>query len=343
MTHRRWFRRTVLGLALVLPAVAAADIVQLARCQKGIAREGAKYAQRVIKATLDCTMATANCQIQCESGVFGPPCDSNPPPCCDPADPGSNAAFGACMSSAQAVCDGVEVKIAGYESKKQQNITNSCSLVTQEELCGTQMVGLNFDALNAGCLALDPTYTCSLTNLLTCVAGPLETQLAEQIAGLLQPRAGDAIAAQNLQQAFPDIPISRKVSGQVAEGKFDVYTITGQADDDVVVRVRTKDDTGTGSSTLHPILLLLQNATTPTPIADTTIRNTTCNVPNVCGSSCPAFKRRLPFSGTFRLAVGAATGDACGGGRYRLIVTSPGGVVPVQIGDDVDGSSFPTS
>ena len=70
----------LLGAALA-PRPAAADLEQLARCQRGIAREGAKYAQRVIKATLDCTVATANCQIQCEAGVFGPPCDSNPAPC----------------------------------------------------------------------------------------------------------------------------------------------------------------------------------------------------------------------------------------------------------------------
>jgi hypothetical protein len=69
------------------------------------------------KATLDCTLATANCRIQCERGVFGPPCDPTPTPgCCDPNDPSSNPAFGGCMANAQAV-------------------------------------GLNFDVLNAGCLA----------------------------------------------------------------------------------------------------------------------------------------------------------------------------------------------
>jgi hypothetical protein len=244
------------------------------------------------------------------------------------------------MAKAQVTCDEVTVKIAGYESKKQLNITNSCALVTQEELCGTQVVGLNFDALNAGCLALDPTYTCSLPNLLTCVAGPLEQQLAGQISNLLQPRAGDAVEAQHLQQQFPGIPITQKVAGQVPEGTYDVWSITGQADDEILVRVRTKDDTGTGSSTLHPTLTLLQTSlATSTIVGDTTVRSVPCNVPNVCGSACPTLARRLPFSGTFLLAVGAAANDTCTGGRYRLVVTSPGGVVPVQVADDV--SSIP--
>ena len=42
------FRRLTVALALLAPTLAGADIVQLARCQKSFAKEGAKYAQRVI-------------------------------------------------------------------------------------------------------------------------------------------------------------------------------------------------------------------------------------------------------------------------------------------------------
>ena len=64
-----------------------------------------------------------------------------------------------------------------------------------------------------------------------------------------------------------------------------------------------------------------------------------CNVPNVCGSGCPELKRVLPFSGTYHVAVGAATGDSCAGGGYKLVVTSPGGSLPALVMDDVDASS----
>ena len=55
-------------LALSAPALAAPDleaIRNIARCQKAIGREGAKYAQRVVKSNLRCTEEIADCQVQC--------------------------------------------------------------------------------------------------------------------------------------------------------------------------------------------------------------------------------------------------------------------------------------
>ena len=54
-------------------AQAVTDIDNIARCQRRFAKEGAKYAQRVIRAELDCTLAVSECQIECDTGVFGPP------------------------------------------------------------------------------------------------------------------------------------------------------------------------------------------------------------------------------------------------------------------------------
>ena len=79
--------------------------------------------------------------------------------------------------------------------------------------------GLNFATLNAGCQALDPNYTCNLTNLVNCVGGPLERALLEQISATLSPRSSDAVAALNLHALFPDIPITRKVKGTVPAGR----------------------------------------------------------------------------------------------------------------------------
>src|SRR5262245_22399935 len=98
----RWL---LVVLVLTPPGVAGADIAAVARCQKRFAREGARFAQRVIKAELDCSLAGSECQVECEEGVFGPPCSSNPPPCCDPDDTGSNAEFASCMTDAAAECD----------------------------------------------------------------------------------------------------------------------------------------------------------------------------------------------------------------------------------------------
>ena len=61
----------------------------------------------------------------------------------------------------------------------------------------------------------------------------------------------------------------------------------------------------------------------------------------LCGSGCPEVMRVLPFSGTYHVAVGAATGDSCAGGGYRLVVPSPSAAMPPLI-DNVDASTvFP--
>jgi hypothetical protein len=71
------------------------------------------------------------------------------------------------------------------------------------------------------------------------------------------------------------------------------------------------------------------------------IKMSACSVPNVCGSACPHFKRNLPFTRTDYVVVKAVANDACGGGKYKLVVVSPGGGVPVLVADDVDASSLP--
>jgi hypothetical protein len=318
---------------------AEADIAAQARCQRTIARAGANFAQRTILATLKCTQESAECQIQCDLGAFGPPCDTNPPPCCDPEDPGSNAAFGSCMAVADQFCQVQTFKIAEFEFRKQRHIRDGCRELSVEELCGSQFQGLNFAALNAGCLALDPTYVCNLDNLVQCVGGPLERALVDQISALLAPTAGDAVAALDLQTQFADIPIPAKVKGEVVAGKADVYAFTGNAGDEIVVTVRTTDDTGDGASTLSPSLTLL-GADATTPVGSTDIQLGKCSVQNVCGTTCPQFTRRLPFDGTFHLVVGAAGANGCTGGRYRLVVVSPSGAAPVLVSDDVDASLF---
>jgi hypothetical protein len=327
---------TVLALALLAPAPAPAGLVESAKCQRAIAREGSKFALRVLRSNLKCTNGIAECQIQCELGAYGPPCETNPPPCCDPDDPGSNATFGDCMAEAEEDCDQEAAKRITYETNKQARIITACTPLTQEELCGAQAQGLNFATLNAGCLALDPFYTCNLTNMVNCVGGPLEQELLDQISFVLDPRSSEAVAALNLEAQFPGLPVSRKVKGQVAEGKVDVWRINGQSGDDVIVRLTTRDDNGNDTSNLHPVLTFFGNDGT-TPVAETTVRNVECGVPNVCGSTCPQFKRTLPFSGNFFLAVQAFAGDSCSGGRYKLVVISPGGSPPpVQIADDID-------
>jgi hypothetical protein len=338
MHRATWSARLLFALAAAfLPAAAAADIATVARCQKTIAREGAKFAQHVIKETLKCTQEIAECQIQCEEGVYGPPCDPTPQPgCCDPDDPGSNPSFQTCMAIAQAVCDITTQKIANFEAKKVANITSGCLHVTPEELCGAQTPGLNFNTLNAGCQALDPSYVCNLPNLVNCVGGPLMRQLLDQLSATLDPRAGEGVATLNLTSAFPDIPVTRKVNGQVAAGKTDVWGITGQAGDQIIVKVNTRDDNGNDTSNLQPQLTLLQNDGV-TPVAETTVRSIPCAFPNVCGGTCSLFKRTLPFSGNFRLAISACTSTGCSGGKYRLVVTSPGGTVPTLLQDDVSG------
>lgn len=316
-------------------STATLEINNIAKCQRKIAQAGAQFAQRVIRSTLKCTNEVAECQIQCDYGVFGPSCDTSAPPCCDSDDPASNQAFGECMDHANTICFQENAKIPVYEDQKQNAISAACIQLTPEQLCGANGEGLNFALLNAGCQALDANYTCSLTGLINCVGGPLEHQLADQISALLDPRAGDAIAALNLQSKFPDLPVARKVKGQVPAGKVDVYSIDLQAGDDIVVRASTRDDNGNTTSNLHPDLLLVASDG-HTVVPDTHVRNASCSVPNVCGSTCPVFKRSVPFSGTSYIVVRGVSDGACTGGKYRLTVLSPHGATPVLVGDDVD-------
>jgi hypothetical protein len=318
-----------------VPALEA--MARIASCQKRIASAGARFAMQVIKNTLKCTNEVAECQIECDYGAFGPSCDTSPPPCCDSDDPNSTPGFTACMADADQTCSEMEAKIAKQEATKQLKIIAACTPLTPDELCGAQGEGLNFATLNAGCLALNPGYTCNITNLIACVGGPLQRQLTDQISGLLDARAGEAVAALNLQSVFPGIPIARKVKGQVAPNKMDVWAITGAAGDQVRVRVVTRDDNGNGSSNLDPDLVLLGSDGT-TPIADTNVKNPQCGVTSVCGATCPTFNRSLPFSGSFYLAVKAHSSGGCTGGRYRLVVVSPGGGIPNLVSDDVDAS-----
>ncbi len=331
-------RRLALAAVVALAAAPAAraDLDAQVRCQKKIAGEGARFAQKSLSALLKCTVEVTDCQLQCEEGAFGPPCEDPPQPgCCDPDEPSSNQAYQDCMEEADRVCDIQEAKIAKYELNKQTRITTACQALTTEELCGSQADGLNFATLNAGCLALDPSYVCNLPNLIECVGGPLEQALLGQIAATLHPRAGEAIAAAGLQSRFPDIPVTRKVRGTLAPGTVDVWTITGTAGDEVVVRVNTRDEDGDGTTLLGPAVTLLAGDLL-TPVADTNVKTVACAVPNVCGTGCPLFKRRLPFTGTFGIAVHAPTTSGCAGGSYRLAVTSPTGVVPTLVADDVD-------
>ena len=338
---KSWTRTlATLAAAFAVAGPARADgeldaIRDLARCQKAIGREGARYATRVLKSNLNCTEEIVDCQVQCELGVFGASCETSPPPCCDSDDPGSNVLFGECMADAEAKCDVEAAKRALYEQTKQDRIISACTVLTQEQLCGAETPGLNFVTLNAGCQALDPSYTCNLTNMVNCVGGPLEHALLDQISAVLHPRASDAVAALNLHAQFPDLPLARKVKGEVAEGKVDVWQFTGlQAGDEIIVKVNTRDDNGDATSNLHPLVTLLDASNTP--VGSTTVRSFSCGVPNVCGSTCPVFRRNLPFDGTQRIAVQAFAGDSCTGGKYRLVLISPGGVIPTLIADDVD-------
>jgi hypothetical protein len=328
----------LLFVALFLTASASvvdADIAELVRCQKKFARKGAQFANRTIQATLKCTTAVTECQVQCEQGVFGPPCETNPPPCCDPEDPGSNPAYGTCMADADEECDKQAERIAAFELKKQDGIFAKCSVLTEEELCGAQTPGLNFAALNAGCLALDPGYECSLLSLMNCVGGPLENALTDEISGLLSPRAGEAVQLLNLENRFPGIPVVHKVKGQLAAGKVDVWQINGQADDKIAVRVRTGASAADVSSDLDPTLTLV-GPDGNTPVTDTTVTNSACPLPTTCGGTCPQFKRHLPTSGPHFLLVGSSTLAGCSAGDYTLVVAGPAATLPVLVFDDID-------
>ncbi len=333
----RYAQATVLAAAvLLMPVGSSAGIKEVARCQKKFASQGARFAQRVITATLKCSAEIAECQVQCEEGVFGPPCSSNPPPCCDPDDRNSNATFGECMDEADEECAKQDAKIDKFEIKKVEKITTACSPLTLDELCGSTGNGLNFETLNAGCLALDPSYVCSLTNLVECIGGPLERQLVDQISAILDPRLPSAIAAAGLQSSFPGVPVARKVQGDVAAGKVDVWAISGQAGAVIKARVLTRNDNGNGTASLAPDLILL-GGDAATPVGETNVVSSSCSVPPACGASCPLATRTLPSSGTFHFAVGGVPALAgCPGGAYRLVVVSPDGAVPTLVFDDID-------
>jgi len=311
------------------------DIQQLLRCQKTIAKSGARFANKTVKSTLRCTNEVVECQVNCDEGVYGPSCQSNPPPCCDSDDPGSNAAFQICMDEAAVRCDKENAKIASAEQKKQDSITHKCEELTLDELCGAETPGLNFGQLSAGCQALIPGWTCDLPNLLECVGGPMEEQLSGQIAELLDPRAGEALTAAGLGSEFAGISTVYKLKGDLAAGKTDVYSIEGRADEKIVVAVKTMDDTGSDASTLEPVLTYIGTDGT-TPVGSTSIVNVGCTTPTTCGASCPTFKRRFPFTGTFFLAVTATENSGCGAGAYQLVVKTEGGPGPMQILDEVD-------
>ena len=85
-------------------APACADITSVARCQKKIATAGADYGKKVFISTIRWTESVAECQVQCDLGVFGPSWDDSGPPCCDSDDRASNATFDA---FSQATADGL--------------------------------------------------------------------------------------------------------------------------------------------------------------------------------------------------------------------------------------------
>ena len=174
-----------------------------------------------------------------------------------------------------------------------------------------------------------------MSNLINCLGGPLQRQLIDQISGLLSPRASDAVKAANLRSAFPDLPVTYKLREDLpAAGRLDLWAITGRAGDKIILRVKTRDDLGGGVSTIEPTLALLSGDLV-TPVADTLVNNVPCAVPNSCGSQCPQVERILPFNGTFYAAVRASGANGCVGGKYRLIVTTPGNATPVLVADDI--------
>jgi hypothetical protein len=320
-------------LTLAHTPAAELDIKPLLTCQKRIAKRGAQYAVRVVKGTLRCTNEVVECQLNCDLGVYGPSCLENPPPCCDSDDRESNVLFDDCMTEADDRCAREEEKIVTAELRKRDAIFAGCDELTDEQLCGTGTPGLNFVTLNAGCEEIIPGYECSLLNMLDCVGGPLEQELAEQIGELLDPRAGEALTAAGIG-GFAGIKRVHKLAETLPAGTVDLWSISGEADDQIVVRIKTVDD-GDGLSGLEPVMTYL-GSDASTPVANTTLLTAPCTTANTCGQDCPLFKRRFPFTGTFFLAVEASTSNGCSGGGYQLVIATEGDGVPVLVSDDAD-------
>ncbi len=237
------------------------------------------------------------------------------------------------MDDADAVCAKEDGKINSAELRKRVSIFDGCEELSDEQLCGADTPGLNFVTMNAGCEDLIPGYTCNLLNMLDCVGGPLEQDLAEKVGGLLAPRSGEALKAANAG-TFAGIPRTHKMKETLTAGKVDIWSIDGTADDEIRVRVKTGKDLG-AQSTLNPVLTYVSNDGT-TVVANTNVISVPCSTPNTCGQDCPMFKRRFPFSGTFFVQIEAATLAGCSGGGYQLVVTTEGTGAPVLVADDVD-------
>jgi len=334
--------------------LARADIAHLASCQRKINSEGAKFAQKTIKSTLKCTAASDQCLINCEAAVYGPVCDGQgqPPGCCDPDNPASNADFQTCLAQAQAICDAEGAKIDKWEIDKQTHITSACAppLVSANEICNASTPGLHFATVSAGCEAIIPGWHCNgLADILLCVGGPLEKRLADQISSLLDPRGGDSIALlpPAIRSKLGGYPTAVRVKEDLtAPSHADIWRIDGLIEGDVItVRVETRDDTGLDQANLLPRLVFLDSAGPSfTAVPDTNLRTQSCDVPTTCGGTCPVFKRTVPRSGSYYLAVAADTSTGCSGiGKYKLIVTTVGGIQPVLVGDDVSSAPLPPS
>jgi hypothetical protein len=325
-------------LVLLAPGSAAAadDLRSLLSCQKAIARAGARFAYTVVTRTLKCTNAAVECQVHCENGVYGPVCGVNPPPCCDPDDPGSNPSFQQCMDESEELCDEENGKIELAELRKRAKIEGSCQTLSTEQLCGTATTpGLNFATLKAGCEDLIPGWTCSLTGIVDCVGGPMQQLLAEEIGSLLDPRSSEALPAAGVTGQFAGISRSVKLNGTLPAGRVDVWAINGVADTKIRVKVDTRADGGPGVTALAPTLTYL-STDGMTPVASTNVVDFACSTPNACGRPCATFKRRFPSNGTYYLVVGASTAAGCGGGSYKLVVTTDAGITPSLILDDVN-------
>ncbi len=344
------------ALALVLPVAARADtstLAHLASCQRKIASEGTRFAQRTLKAELKCTDATDTCLINCEAGVYGPVCGEPPtPPCCNPDNPNSplNQDFLDCTTAAQATCLEQTIKMDNWELSKQTHITSSCSPpnVSSNEICNSSGPGLHFATMAAGCQATIPGWQCNgIADILTCVGGPLEKQLLDQIAGLLDPRAADALALlpSAIQQKFSNLPLTRKVKETLTGvSGYDLWAVPNlNAGDPLVVRIETGDDTGSNQSFVQPqVILLVKVGPAYAIVPNTNVHPQTCAVPNTCGQPCPIFRRSVPSDGTFYIAVSPNIDNGCGiSGKYKLFVTTIGGVVPQLIGNDVSVTFTP--